>query len=330
MAQTTYLQLSLVERDQLALLRAQHLSLGAIAKRLGRDKSTISRELRRNRALVYNAYGGGSAHRRAQQRKRRAGHRPRLKHPTIRGYMRRKLKAGWSPEQIAGRLPERFPALHISHEAIYQYIYLPQTRKTENLVPFLARAHKRRQIKGHRHTHRDPHIPERISIHERPMVVQQRQQLGHWESDGVIARNSTAALHVIVERKTLLTKITKLPRCTARATRAALNRRLSHYPQHARRTITYDNGKENVKHQRVNKVLGTKSFFCEPYHSWEKGTVENTIGLIRRVFPKKTKFDAISTAQIKHLERRLNNRPRKLLNYKTPSEAFKASVALAH
>jgi len=330
MAQETYSHLSLAERDHLALLRAQHLSLGAIAKRLGRDKSTISRELRRNRALVYDAYGGGSAHRRAQQRKRRAGRRPRLKHPAIRGYVKRKLKAGWSPEQIAGRLPKQFPSLRISHEAIYQYIYLPQTRKIENLVPFLARAHKRRQIKGHRHTHRDPHIPERISIRERPEIVQQRRQLGHWESDGVIARHSKAALHVVVERKTLLTKITKLSRFTARATRSALNRRLSHHPQHARRTITYDNGKENVEHQRVNKVLGTKSFFCEPYHSWEKGTVENTIGLIRRAFPKKTKFDAISVAQIKHLERKLNNRPRKSLNYKTPSEAFKASVALAH
>jgi transposase, IS30 family len=330
MAHRTYSQLSLVERDQLALLRAQHLSLGAIAKRLGRDKSTISRELKRNRALVYNAYGGGSAHRRAQQRKRRAGRRPRLKHPRIRRYAVRKLKAGWSPEQIAGRLPERFPNSSISHEAIYQYIYLFETRQQENLIPYLARAHRRRQLKGHRHTHRDPHIPERISIQERPVVVAMRRQLGHWESDSVIARNSKAALHVMVERTTRLTKITKLPRCTARAMRSAINRRLSHHPQRARRTITYDNGKENVEHQQVNKVLGTKSFFCEPYHSWEKGTVENTIGLIRRDLPKKTKFDAISTARLKRLERKLNNRPRKSLNYKTPNEAFKASVALAH
>ena len=330
MAQQTYSQLSLVERDQLAVLRAQRLSLSAIAKRLGRNKSTISRELRRNRALIYNAYGGGSAHRRAQQRKHRAGRRPRLKHPTIRSYVKRKLKAGWSPEQIAGRLPNRYPGWHISYEAIYQYIYVLETRRTENLIPFLARAHKRRQIKGHRHTHREPHIPERISIRQRPAVVETRCQLGHWESDSVIARNSQAALNVTVERKTLLTKITKLPRCTARATRSAINRRLSHHPQAVRRTITYDNGKENVDHQHVNKVLGTRSFFCEPYHSWEKGTVENTIGLIRRVFPKKTKFDAISTARIKRLERKLNNRPRKSLNYQTPSEAFKASVALAH
>src|SRR3989304_3093648 len=168
MAQQTYSQLSLVERDQLAVLRAQRLSLSAIAKRLGRNKSTISRELRRNRALIYNAYGGGSAHRRAQQRKHRAGRRPRLKHPTIRRYVKRKLKAGWSPEQIAGRLPKRYPRWHISYEAIYQYVYLLETRRTEKLIHFFARAQKRRQIKGHRHTHRESHIPERISIRQRP------------------------------------------------------------------------------------------------------------------------------------------------------------------
>lgn len=172
MAQKTYSQLTLVERDQLSTLRVQGHSLRAIAKRLGRDASTISRELRRNRALIYNAYGGGSAHRRAELRKREAGRRPRLKHAKIRSYVKRKLRAGWSPEQIAGRLPQQQPGLQISHEAIYQYIYSLTTRRVENLVPFLARAHKRRQLKGHRHTHREPHIPERISILHRPEVGQ--------------------------------------------------------------------------------------------------------------------------------------------------------------
>ena len=304
--------------------------MNSIAKRLKRDKSTISREVRRNRSLIYDAYGGGSAQRRAEERKRQAGCRPRLKHAKIRYYVKRKLRVGWSPEQIAGRLPQVFRGFHISHEAIYQYVYLPATRQSENLVPFLARAHKRRLLKRHRHTHRDPHIPERISILERPNVVQQRRQLGHWESYTVVARHHKTALHVVVERKTRLTKISKLNGCTARDTRSALNRRLSQYPQAARRTITYDNGKENVQHIQVNKVLGTRSFFCEPYHSWENCTVENTIGLIRRVFPKKTKFYTISKEHIKILERQQNNRPRKSLLFKTPNEVFKTSVALAH
>jgi len=330
MAQKTYSQLSIAERDHICNLRIQGLTLSEIAKRLKRNKSTISRELKRNRAPIYDAYGAGSAQRRAEQRKHQAGHRPRLKNAMIRSYVKRKLRTGWSPEQIAGRLPQQLPGLRISHEAIYQYIYSPETRQVENLVPFLARSHKRRQLKGHRHTHRDSHIPERISILRRPEVVQQRCQLGHWESDTVIARHSKAALHVVVERKTRLTKITKLDGCTAQATRSALNRRLSHYPQAARRTITYDNGKENVQHTRVNQVLGTRSFFCEPFHSWEKGTVENTIGLIRRTFPKKTKFDTVSTTNVKKLERQLNNRPRKSLLFKTPNEVFMTSVALTH
>ena len=203
-------------------------------------------------------------------------------------------------------------------------------RCQENFVPYLVRAHKRRQLRGHRHTHRELHIPDRISITQRPAVIASRRQFGHWESDTVIARNSRAALSVSVERTSRFTKIAKLPRRTARNLRVALTRMLSQYPSHARRSITYDNGQENVEHTIVNSVLHTQSFFCEPFHSWEKATVENTIGIIRRTYPKKTNFDAVSTTDIKRLERRLNNRPRKILHYKTPKEVFHQRVALPH
>lgn len=330
MAQRTYSQLSLRERDRLAVLRAQGLSIGEMARRLERNKSTISRELRRNRGPTYCSYGAGSAQHRACQRKKLAARRERLKNQRIRTYVRTKLRLGWSPEQIAGRLSMKHPGLHISHEAIYQYVYEPNVRRRENLVPYLPRAHRRRQVKGHRHTHRDSHIPERISIHQRPAHILTRKQLGHWESDTVTSRKSLAALHVIVERTTRLTKIAKLARCTARNSRCTITRTLSHYPAKARRTITYDNGKENVEHRQTNTVLGTRSFFCEPFHSWEKGTVENTVGLVRRVFPKKTDFDHVSSKEIKRLERRLNNRPRKSLHFRTPKEVFDLTVALAH
>jgi len=330
MAQRTYSQLSLQERDRLAVLRARGLSIGAMSRRLQRSKSTISRELRRNRGPTYCSYGAGSAQRRAHWRKKLAARRPRLKNQRIRTYVRAKLHLGWSPEQIDGRLPTKYPGLHISHEAIYQYIYQPNVRKQENLVPYLPRAHRRRQEKGHRHTHRDPHIPERISIWQRPAHILKRAQLGHWENDTVTSRKSLAVLNVIVERKTRFTKITKLKRRTARNTRCAITKILSHYPAMVRRTITYDNGKENVEHRQTNAALGTKSFFCEPFHSWEKGTVENTVGLVRRTFPKKTDFDLVTTAEVKRLERRLNNRPRKSLHFKTPKEVFKQTVALAH
>lgn len=328
MAPKTYTHLSLAERDRLAIFRAQGLSINEIARRLKRNKGTVSRELERNRGPVYNSYGGGSAHGRSRQRRRLASHRERLKRPRIRAYVRTKLRLGWSPEQIAGRLSDDLPELSISHEAIYQYVYHPMIRRRENLVPYLARAHWKRQLKGHRHTHRDPHIPERVSVRQRPAHIADRKQLGHWENDLIISRRSPVALNILVERKSRLTKIAKVRSHTPHHTRCAITKTLARYPKHARRSITYDNGHENLEHREVNAVLGTASYFCEPYHSWEKGTVENTVGLVRRVFPKKTDFAGVDTAQIKRLERRLNNRPRKSLNFKTPKEVFSKAVAL--
>ena len=325
-----YHHLSLDERDHIAVYRAQGLSLCEIARRLKRNKGTISRELHRNKAPVYDAYGACRAEKQARDRKRKAGQRPRLKNALIRSYVKGHLRVGWTPEQIAGRLHRRRPGLSICVESIYRFIYDPHTRRRENFVPYLVRAHKRRFIRGHRHTHRDSHIPERISILQRPKVVLSRRQFGHWESDTVIARTSRSALNVMVERTSRFTKISKLSQRTARKVRSAITRSLSHYPQAVRRTITYDNGQENVEHTDINHVLGTRSFFCEPFHSWEKATVENTIGIIRRTYPKKTNFDAIATAVIKRLERRMNNRPRKILNYQTPREVFNRRVALAH
>lgn len=324
-----YHQLSLDERDQLAAYRAEGLSICEIARRLKRNKSTISRELGRNKAPIYNAYGACRAEREARARKQRAGQRPRLKNAKIRSYVTRRLRLRWTPEQIAGGLHKSHNDLSICVESIYRFIYDRRIRCQENFVPCLVRAHKRRFQRGHRHTHRDLHIPERISILERPKVVDARRQLGHWESDTVIARNSQSALNVMVERTSRLTKIQKLTRRTAKNLRTAITRSLSQYPKALRRTITYDNGQENVEHTIVNNVLGTRSFFCEPFHSWEKGTVENTIGIIRRTYPKKTNFDAVSATDIKRLERRMNNRPRKILNYRTPREVFNQSVALA-
>ena len=312
------------ERDEIAVMRVQGQSLNDIAHKLQRPKSTISRELRRNRSPVYDVYLSHRAQQRAMERKSIAHQRPRLKSGKIRQYVTRKLKHGWSPEQIAGRLSTEYPSLSISHEAIYQYLYDSRVRQTGDLVPYLPRAHQRRQQKGHRHTHRSLHIPHRISINDRPVYIARRKQFGHWETDAVISRQSTVALNVSVERKSRFTKITKMTQKSAQQTRCALTRTLSRLPVHARRTITYDNGSENVEHRRINEVLGTQSYFCNPYRSWEKGTSENTIGLIRRVFPKKTNFDHVSRTDLKALERRLNNRPRKCLSFRTPLEVFRA------
>jgi IS30 family transposase len=176
------------------------------------------------------------------------------------------------------------------------------------------------------------HIPARIDITQRPAVVARRQQIGHWEADTAASVHHSAgtALQVIVERRSRFTRIIKLARKTARHSRRALTRTLSRYPRTVRRSITYDNGAENVEHHRVNHALDTHSYFCRPYHSWEKGTAENTIGLIRRVFPKRTNFDYVSPNKVRRLEHQLNNRPRKCLHYRTPREVFLNGVALKH
>jgi transposase, IS30 family len=319
----TYTHLSPAERDEIAIYSAQGVSLNDIAMQLNRSTSTISRELKRNKSPIYNSYLSHLAQQRASERKSNAHQRQRLKNTSIRFYVVRKLKLGWSPEQIAGRISIDHPKLQISHEAIYQYLYDSNVRQDEDLVPYLARAHKRRQLKGHRHTHKSLHIPHRISINDRPKYILKRKQFGHWETDSVISRQSTAALNVTVERKSRFTKITKMQRKSAHQTRCALTRLLSRLPKHARHTITYDNGSENVDHHHVNDVLGTRSFFCNPFHSWEKGTDENTIGLIRRVFPKKTDFKSVHIDDIKKLQHRLNNRPRKCLSFSTPLEVFR-------
>jgi IS30 family transposase len=167
-----------------------------------------------------------------------------------------------------------------------------------------------------------------VSIDDRPKYIDKRKQIGHWESDSMVSRASKTSLVVILERTTRYVKLARVKANQAREVSSAINRRLGRLPDSARRTITYDNGSENVEHERVNKVLGTTSYFCNPYHSWEKGSVENAVGLVRRFLPKKTDIASITKEQIKKIENRLNHRPRKCLNFKTPYQLFTSSVAL--
>ena len=323
-----YQQIKQDERDLIAHYHAKGLSHTEIGRRIGRNKSTISRELRRNGSGVYDVYLAHKANARASIRKQESGQRPRLKDQRIKRYVIRKLKQGWSPEQISGMLKQSHPELSISHEAIYQFIYDKETLKTVNLKDYLPRANRIRRPRGHSRKHTKSHIPRRVSIDDRPEYIDKRQQIGHWESDSMVSRASKASVVVTLERATRYVKLTKVKANQAREVSNAINRRLRRLPDSARRTITYDNGSENMEHERVNKVLGTSSYFCNPYHSWEKGSVENTVGLVRRFLPKKTDIAKITKEQIKTIENRLNHRPRKCLNFKTPYQLFTSSVAL--
>lgn len=305
----------------LAVLKSQGRSLRQIAKALKRSPSTLCRELKRNAPPVHTGYYlPHKAQERADQRNRESHRRKRLKTEHIRRYVATHLALGWSPELVAGRLMREHPGGCISHEAIYQWIY----QDAPALIPFLLRAHRRRKHRGYSRKHKQSHIPQRVSIQERPAGVLNRRQIGHWETDTISCRKSYQAVQVSVERKARYAKLAKLKAKTSRAMSLALTRRLSRFPAQLRRSITYDNGPENAEHMRTNHILGTASYFCEPFHSYERGTVENTIGLVRRFLPKKTNLATVSQHQLTKIESWLNTRPRKCLGFKTPAEVFNA------
>ncbi len=316
----TYCHLTKEERDLIAVWKSEERSFREIARCLGRDPGTISRELHRNAPPIHPGYYlPHRAQARYDARNAARAQRPRLKESRIRRYVRERIRAGWSPELIAGRWGCLHPESTISHEAIYQWIYAD----ARELIPSLVQSHRQRGHWGYRRGHQKSHIPSRISITERPGLVAARKEAGHWETDTAVSRASRIALQVSAERKTRYARVARLPAKEARAMSVALNRRLSHYPRKLRQTITYDNGPENVEHLRTNRVLGTRSYFCTPYRSYERGTVENTIGLIRRFLPKKTDFGTISSKKLRKIEYWLNHRPRKCLKYQTPAEAFR-------
>lgn len=320
-----YKHLTADERDHLSILRSQGHSLRAIARALKRNPGTISRELTRNRSSPrYDCYLAHAAQRRAVARWQHAVRRKRLRDPWAKQYIARQLGRGWSPELIAGRMKRLRPGHTFSHEAIYQWVYA----EARQLIPCLARSFKRRQRRGYSRKIPKHFIQQRVSIAERPESANQRRQIGHWEVDTMLTRQGKAALQLAVDRKSRYTVLNKLAGKTGVAMRMGLNRSLARWPRAARRTITYDNGRENVEHLLVNATLGTRSYFCTPYTSQERGTVENTAGLVRRFFPRKTSFATITRKRVKAVERWLNHRPRRILNFRTPAEVFRSSVAL--
>jgi IS30 family transposase len=314
-----YTQLSLEERERLSILRAEGKGSSEIGRLLGRDRKTIERELSRNAPPVHRGYYlPHRAHERAKGRKQAAGRREWLKSPELQRHIEELLKEGWSPELISGRLRQEESSATVSHESIYRWVY----KKRSDLIGYLPRRHKQRHKKGHSRKHRKSHIPNRISLSERSEAANQRAEFGHWEADLMVSMASRVAAQVLVERKSRYLKLTQVKQKTAPLTSAAINRRLAQYPQLVRLSITYDNGSENTEHERVNAVLGTNSYFCAPYRSWEKGTVENTIGLVRRFIPKRMDLAKLTKADIRFVEKRLNNRPRKCLGFQTPTEVF--------
>lgn len=325
-----YQHFSVEERESLQYMWWERKSIRSMARALNRSPSSVSRELKRNFPLEHQVYTSRLADEQAVIKRKSRGRHDRLKNERIRSYVTTHLKEGWSPEQISGRIKKAINQ-KISHEAIYQYIYAQFYRGgngyfkpglTEDLRPYLRRKRKVRLGKGFRATKRVRMLPGRL-IDTRPAIVEARERVGDWESDTVESKDHKPGINTIVDRKTGYVLITKLNAKTSISTANAITKRLNGLPAH---TITSDNGPENQGWKYVESEIKAQWYFANPYHSWERGTNENTNGLIREYFPKKTDFTMISEEELAVIEYKLNTRPRKRLNYLTPLEAF--SVAL--
>ena len=319
----TYTQLTETQRYQIYALNKAKMTQTEIAQIIGVHKSTVSREIHRNSGL--RGYRPKQAHSFAIQRKLHKA-KQRITTQTWET-INTLIKQEWSPEQISGWLKSE-KHMSVSPEWIYQYIYTDK-RYGGQLYQHL-RCQKQRKKRYGSNSRRGT-IPNQISIDQRPAIVEKRQRIGDWELDTVIGKNHKQALVTLVERKSRFTLIAKVIRKTAENVSDAIIKLLFPYPNKVK-TLTADNGREFAQHETIAQQLKVRFFFAHPYASWERGLNENTNGLIRQYFPKKTDFTTITNEHIQFVIERLNNRPRKCLGFKTPNQIFaglKPEVALA-
>lgn len=301
------------ERDLIAVFLGQGLSLRAIASCLGRNVSSISREIKRNR--FGDGYVAISAQFRSDKRRFDGRKRHPLKDPVTYAYVLEKLREGWSPEQISGRLKLENGRQIICPETIYQFIYSPN-HKDLALWEYLPRKQKRRQRKFGRASKR-LHIPNRVSIHLRPKEVEKRKEFGHWEGDTIIGKQEKSkAIHTEVERKTrfLAARI-----IGSKKVEETLNAQREIFTNFLCRSVTTDNGFEFIGHESL-KSLGIATYFADPYSSWQRGTNEHHNGLLRRYLPKKTDFESLFQEELDDIVWEINNKPRKVHGFLTAQE----------
>ncbi len=301
------------ERDQIAVCLGQGLSLRVIASRLGRNASSISREVKRNR--FGDGYVAISAQWQSDKRKIEGRKRHPLKDPVTYAYVLEKLRDGWSPEQICGRLKLEKQRTILCPETIYQFIYSPKN-KDLGLWEYLPRKQKRRQRKFGRQAKR-LHIPNRVSIHLRPKEVEKRQEFGHWEGDTVIGKQEKSkVIHTEVERKTRFLQARII---SSKKVEETLNAQKEIFSNFLCKSVTTDNGFEFIGHKQL-KDLGIETYFADPYSSWQRGTNEHHNGLLRRYLPKKTSFENLFQEDLDDIVWEINNKPRKIHGFLTAQE----------
>lgn len=317
--------LTFYERQIIEMRLRGNWKIRRIARYLKRNHTIVMREVRRNKHPS-GKYLAVFAEERARMRSHRTNKRKIDKDFLLELFVRNKLKEGWSPQQIAGRLKEIPPPnLHgqaISHESIYQYIY--NSPYGHYLYHYLRYKKSPKRQKHYTRKAQKPLILERIFINERPAVINQRLRFGDWESDTAQFRKQRPGVSVQCERKSLLVRLHKIENRSAEETKEALIATAESLPENTLlQSITFDNGGENSCHTVMRDIYGADTFFCEPYKSWQKGGVENSIGLIRQYLPRSADLATIDKKALDEIQERLNNRPRKKLGYLTPNEVIR-------
>ena len=317
----------------MASMRQQGCSMGAMARALGRSTSTISREFERN-TLAALPYASHTAQVRCQGRRLAA--RPAAK-LDIQGVAWRVvvtlLEWKWSPQEIAGTLKRVFPnepERHVSHETIYTAIYAqPRGELRRQLIACLRRGRSTRMPRT-RGDDRRGQIPDMVSIHVRPPEVEDRVMPGHWEGDFIKGAGNKSSVGVLVERTSRLVLLAKMEDATAASALAGFSAKLNSIIEPMRRSLTYDQGKELSRHKELTAQTGVKVYFCDPHSPWQRGTCENTNGLLRQYMPKGTDLSLFSQDELDAIADSMNNRPRATHVWHTPLEVFSRTLASSH
>jgi IS30 family transposase len=340
-----YRHLTLDDRIEIQRLHDLGVAWAEIARRIGVHRSTITRELRRGswqperdhanlRPYLRNKldtsgphdrlYLAGQAQLRADGRKK-ASHQPfRMTYDRLVDWVVKHVCKGWTVEEIAGRLPIEFgddPRMRVCHETLYAWIYDPGQQHRE-LWQYLPRGQKKRRRRKGRGIHRE-RFKWRTSIHDRPEVIEDRAQFGHWESDSVLGAHGTGGIHTTVERTSRYYQAIKIPAITARATVDAQIGLFAGFPGHAVRSVTADNGSEFAFHYELADTLAVPTYFADPYSAYQRGSNEHFNGRLRRYLPKATSFEDLTQDELDEFVHEINNRPRKILGWATPAEIFR-------
>lgn len=312
-----YHHLTVEDRCQIYALKKQGIKQKEIAKAIGKSEACISNELRRNKGR--RGYRFQQADDKAKQRRSLASQTSGTKMtPKVKRLVDQYIKEEWSPVQLSGRLKKEHN-ISISHETIYKYIWADK-KAGGTLHKHLRHKGKKYNKRAKAHAGRGL-IPGRIDIAERPAIVEEKARIGDFEIDTIIGKNHQGAIVSLVDRNSKYTKLILVDRRTAEQVSAAIQKIMWSIKPYVL-TLTADNGKEFANHKEFGNALGADVYFARPYHSWERGLNEHTNGLVRQYFPKKTDFSTLTQADVEVVEKKLNARPRKVLNFNTPEEIF--------